>query len=29
MRPDAKLNFDRAAQALGLDPATRDLAWRG
>ena len=28
MHPDAKLNFDRAAQALGLDPATRDLAWR-
>lgn len=28
MQPDAKLNFDRAAQALGLDPATRDLAWR-
>jgi len=28
MRPDAKLNFDRAAQALGLDAATRDLAWR-
>lgn len=28
MNPDAKLNFDRAAQALGLDPATRDLAWR-
>lgn len=28
MYPDAKLNFDRAAQALGLDPATRDLAWR-
>ena len=28
MQPDAKLNFDRAARALGLDPATRDLAWR-
>ena len=28
MHPDAKLNFDRAARALGLDPATRDLAWR-
>lgn len=28
MNPDAKLNFDRAAQALGLDEATRDLAWR-
>ena len=28
MHPDAKLNFDRAALALGLDPATRDLAWR-
>jgi hypothetical protein len=28
MRPDAKLRFDQAAQALGLDPATRDLAWR-
>jgi hypothetical protein len=28
MHPEAKLNFDRAAQAFGLDPATRDLAWR-
>lgn len=28
MRPDAKLNFDRAAEVFGLDPALRDQTWR-
>lgn len=28
MRPDAKLNFDQAAEVLGLDPTVRDLTWR-
>lgn len=28
MRPESKLQFEQAATALGLDPATRDLAWR-
>lgn len=28
MRPESKLQFDRAADALGLDNETRDLAWR-
>lgn len=28
MRPESKLQFDKAATALGLAPAERDLAWR-
>lgn len=28
MDPEGKLRFDKAAAALGLDPATRDLTWR-
>lgn len=28
MRPESKLQFERAATALGLDPEARDLAWR-
>ncbi|MBP2498199.1 hypothetical protein ABID82_006926 [Methylobacterium sp. PvP062] len=28
MHPDAKLNFDKAAEVFGLDPALRDLTWR-
>ena len=28
MRPEDKLQFDKAAEALGLDRETRDRAWR-
>ena len=28
MRPDAKLNFDKAAEVFGLDRALRDQTWR-
>jgi hypothetical protein len=28
MQPESKLQFDKACQVMGLDPAARDLAWK-